>query len=102
MNKLLKVMTHLCAFFLGTAVALAIVLVGTQRNYSKLAELEKLIEKVFVGEYDETQMEDAAADAIEKAVEKVLDDGLRTPDIYTEGTTKIGTDAMGDAVAAAL
>ncbi|MBE6763930.1 MAG: 3-isopropylmalate dehydrogenase [Ruminococcaceae bacterium] len=46
--------------------------------------------------------EDAAADAIEKAVEKVLDDGLRTPDIYTEGTTKIGTDAMGDAVAAAL
>ncbi len=46
--------------------------------------------------------EDAAADAIEKAVETVLDNGLRTPDIYTEGTTKIGTDAMGDAVAAAL
>ncbi len=44
----------------------------------------------------------AAADAIEAAVEKVLEDGLRTPDIYTEGTTKIGTDAMGDAVAAAL
>ncbi len=43
-----------------------------------------------------------AADAIEAAVEKVLDDGLRTPDIYTDGTTKIGTDAMGDAVAAAL
>lgn len=46
--------------------------------------------------------EDAAADAIEKAVEAVLDNGLRTPDIYTEGTTKVGTDAMGDAVAAAL
>ncbi len=46
--------------------------------------------------------EDAAADAIEKAVETVLDNGLRTPDIYTDGTTKIGTDAMGDAVAAAL
>ncbi len=46
--------------------------------------------------------EDAAADAIEKAVEVVLENGLRTPDIYTEGTTKIGTDAMGDAVAAAL
>ncbi len=43
-----------------------------------------------------------AADAIERAVEKVLDQGLRTPDIYTEGTQKIGTDAMGDAVAAAL
>ncbi len=46
--------------------------------------------------------EDAAADAIEKAVEAVLDQGLRTPDIYTDGTTKIGTDAMGDAVTAAL
>ena len=47
---------------------------------------------------DETQ----AADAIEKAVEKVLEDGLRTPDIYTEGCTKVGTSQMGDAVVAAL
>lgn len=46
--------------------------------------------------------EPAAADVIEKAVEVVLEKGLRTADIYTEGTTKIGTDAMGDAVAAAL
>lgn len=46
--------------------------------------------------------EAAAADAIEAAVEKVLDDGVRTPDIYTEGTTKVGTAAMGDAVVAAL
>ncbi len=43
-----------------------------------------------------------AADAIEKAVETVLENGLRTADIYTEGTQKIGTDAMGDAVTAAL
>ena len=43
-----------------------------------------------------------AADAIEAAVETVLENGLRTPDIYTEGTEKIGTEAMGDAVAAAL
>ena len=46
--------------------------------------------------------ETAAADAIETAVEKVLDDGVRTPDIYTEGTTKVGTAAMGEAVVAAL
>ncbi len=46
--------------------------------------------------------EPAAADAIEKAVEKVLEDGLRTPDIYTEGCRKIGTVEMGDAVVAAL
>ena len=43
-----------------------------------------------------------AADAIEAAVEKVLVDGYRTPDIYTEGTTKVGTAAMGEAVVAAL
>ena len=44
----------------------------------------------------------ATADAIEAAVEKVLDDGYRTPDIYTEGCKKVGTVEMGDAVAAAL
>ena len=61
-------MSYLCTFFLGTAVALAFVLVGTKSNYSKLAELEKLITTVFVGEYDETQMEDAAADAMIQAL----------------------------------
>ncbi len=39
---------------------------------------------------------------IEKAVENVLDQGLRTADIYTEGDTRVGTEAMGDAVVAAL
>jgi len=39
---------------------------------------------------------------IEKAVENVLDQKLRTADIYTEGDTKVGTEAMGDAVIAAL
>lgn len=34
----------------------------------------------------------AAADAIEKAVDKTLADGFRTPDIYKEGFTKVGTD----------
>ncbi len=44
----------------------------------------------------------AAADAIERAVSKVLDQGLRTGDIWSEGKTKVGTSAMGDAVAGAL
>ena len=35
------------------------------------------------------------ADAIEKAIEKVLADGFRTADIYTKGTKKIGTKEMG-------
>ncbi|HEX9628207.1 MAG TPA: 3-isopropylmalate dehydrogenase [Acidiferrobacterales bacterium] len=39
---------------------------------------------------------------IEQAVSRVLDQGLRTGDIYTEGTRKVGTREMGDAVAAAL
>ncbi len=44
----------------------------------------------------------AAAEAIEAAVSRVLDQGLRTPDIYTEGTRKVSTSEMGDAVVAAL
>lgn len=43
-----------------------------------------------------------AADAIEAAVSRVLDQGLRTADIYTEGTQQVGTAKMGDAVVAAL
>jgi len=47
---------------------------------------------------DEAEM----ADRIEKAVSKVLDDGLRTGDIFSEGMTKVSTSEMGDAVVAAL
>ncbi len=42
------------------------------------------------------------ADAIEVAVGKVLDQGYRTADIYTEGKIKVSTSQMGDAVVAAL
>ena len=43
-----------------------------------------------------------AAERIEAAVKKVLASGLRTADIYSEGTKKIGTAEIGDAVRAAL
>ena len=43
-----------------------------------------------------------AANAIEQAVGSVLDQGLRTGDIWSEGCQKVGTRAMGDAVVAAL
>ena len=46
--------------------------------------------------------EPAMADRIEKAVEQVLDQGLRTPDIMSEGMQQTGTEAMGDAVIAAM
>jgi 3-isopropylmalate dehydrogenase len=44
----------------------------------------------------------AAADRIETAVKAVLAQGLRTPDIYSAGTTKVSTVEMGDAVLKAL
>jgi 3-isopropylmalate dehydrogenase len=41
---------------------------------------------------------DAEADAIEAAVQKVLEDGFRTRDIMEEGLTQVGTREMGDLV----
>ena len=46
--------------------------------------------------------QEAAAQRIEAAVQKVLAQGLRTADIHSEGTTKVSTREMGDAVVAAL
>lgn len=44
----------------------------------------------------------AAANRIESAVKDVLASGLRTADIYAEGTTRVSTGQMGDAVVAAI
>jgi 3-isopropylmalate dehydrogenase len=46
--------------------------------------------------------EEVMADRIEMAVNKVLDQGLRTPDIMSDGMTEVNCEAMGDAVVAAL
>ncbi len=43
-----------------------------------------------------------SATRIENAVKKVLAQGYRTADIYTDGTNKTSCSAMGDAVVAAL
>ena len=43
-----------------------------------------------------------AADRIESAVKDVLASGLRTGDIWSEGTKRVGTREMGDAVVAAI
>ncbi|MFQ5487475.1 MAG: 3-isopropylmalate dehydrogenase [Gammaproteobacteria bacterium] len=42
------------------------------------------------------------AQRIEAAVDRVLDQGLRTADIHTPDTRRVGTAEMGDAVVAAL
>lgn len=46
--------------------------------------------------------QEAAAQRIEAAVQKVLSQGLRTADIYSDGSTRVGTAQMGDAVVSAL
>lgn len=46
--------------------------------------------------------EPALAERIEHAVSNVLDQGLRTGDIYTDGMQKVGTKEMGDAIVAAV
>ena len=49
-----------------------------------------------------TFREETAAKAIEDAVGNVLDQGLRTGDIMSEGMSKVGTVEMGEAVVAAI
>jgi 3-isopropylmalate dehydrogenase len=44
----------------------------------------------------------AAAARVESAVQQALAQGLRTGDIWSEGTQRVGTREMGDAVVAAL
>jgi 3-isopropylmalate dehydrogenase len=46
--------------------------------------------------------QNGAALAIEAAVRKVIEAGCRTGDIFTEGTTRVNTREMGDAIMAAL
>nr|WP_256200036.1 isocitrate/isopropylmalate family dehydrogenase [Verrucomicrobium spinosum] len=47
---------------------------------------------------------EAEAQAIETAVRKVIDDGLRTGDIYSgaEGTRKVNTREIGEAISQAI
>jgi 3-isopropylmalate dehydrogenase len=52
--------------------------------------------------YRYTFADAATADRIENAVKKVIAQGYRTGDIWTEGTNKVSCSAMGDAVVAAM
>lgn len=49
-----------------------------------------------------TFKQETAAKAIEEAVGRVLDQGIRTGDIMSAGMTRVGTQAMGEAVLKAL
>ena len=45
---------------------------------------------------------DKEADALEKAVQSVLDEGLRTKDILSKGMNEVSTSKMGDAIISKL
>ena len=45
---------------------------------------------------------DKEADAVEAAVQKVLKDGYRTGDIMADGMEQVGTERMGDLIAAEI
>jgi len=45
---------------------------------------------------------DSQADALEKAVQDVLNDGLRTKDILSKGMKEVSTSTMGDAIISKL
>ena len=45
---------------------------------------------------------DVEADLIDSAVQKVLDDGLRSKDIMSSGKKEVGTSVMGDAIISKL
>ncbi len=66
----------------------------------KANPLAMILSAAMMFRYDLSQPK--AADALEKAVEKVLDAGFRTPDILQEGTTLVGCTRMGEEVKKAL
>ena len=66
----------------------------------KANPLAMILSAAMMFRYDLSQPK--AADALEKAVEKVLDAGFRTPDILQEGTTLVGCKRMGEEVKKAL
>ena len=45
---------------------------------------------------------DKESNILEKAVQSVLDEGLRTKDILSKGTNEVSTSEMGDAIISKL
>ena len=68
MKQLTKVMTYILAVTVGFAAAVVLFvyvgLIPVDPGFSKLEQLQQLIEQRFIGQADPTKMEDAAADAM--------------------------------------
>ena len=67
-NKLLLVFTHLLTALLAVAITLGAVLIFSTNSPNKLANLQALIDEVFIGEVNKVAIEDAAADAMVNAL----------------------------------
>ena len=67
-----------------------------------LIALEKRIEKELEENPALEEDLDKDANALEKAVQDVLNDGLRTKDIISKGKKEVSTSQMGDAIISKL
>ncbi len=68
-NKIMKVLSYVLVALVAVAATLAVAAFGGVRGeYSKLEQLQALIERCFIGEVDQTAMEDAAANAMVEAL----------------------------------
>lgn len=62
------VLSHVLVALIACGVTLFVVVMGLNSGYSKLEQLEDIIEKNFIEEYDKTDIEDAAAHAMVEAL----------------------------------
>ena len=68
-KKILRILSYIVVALAASALTLFFVLASMQKGQSKLIELENLIMDKFIGEADQTAMEDAAADAMVNALQ---------------------------------
>lgn len=68
-KKILRILSYILVALAASALTLFFVLASMQKGQSKLIELENLIMDKFIGEADQTAMEDAAADAMVNALQ---------------------------------
>ena len=73
------------------------------KKYPKPAEILKYLRYLInVLKYDSGNIYEDVPDWDKAAVKSAIAKGYRTADIYVEGTRKVGTSEMGEAVVAAL
>ena len=67
-SKTIRILSYVLTALAASALTMVIVFFGTNGGYTKLEQLEVLIESKFIGEADRTAMEDAAAKAMVDAL----------------------------------